>query len=75
MRNFIKKNWSLIGFIIAFAIDNLFGILKNSGLSIETIELIKGFGAIISGYYWTTKHNVSLVKNNGGGAVIPSKPY
>jgi hypothetical protein len=60
MKNFMKKNWALIGLIVAFFVDHSFDILKNSGLTELSIELIKGLGAIISGYYWTSKYNVNL---------------
>jgi hypothetical protein len=61
MKNFIKKNWSLIGLIVGFFIDNTFDILDGSGLTHNQIKLIQLFGAIISGYYWTSAHNVKQV--------------
>ena len=63
MKKFIKKNWSIIGLIVAFMVNNAFQILETSGLSHTQIELIKGFGAIISGYYWTSNHNKKVIEN------------
>ena len=63
MKTFIKKNWSLIGLIVGFLLDHSFDILQNSGLSHNMIDLIKGLGAIVAGYYWTSNHNVKVVKN------------
>lgn len=63
MKKFIKKNWSIIGLIVAFMVNNAFKILENSGLSNTQIELVKGLGAIVSGYYWTSTHNKKVVEN------------
>lgn len=63
MKKFIKKNWSLIGLIVAFLVDKTFVILDNSGLSHDQIDIIKGLGAIVSGYYWTTKHNEKILED------------
>jgi hypothetical protein len=64
MKKFIKKNWSLIGLIVGFLIDNTFDILDGSVLTQSQIKLIQLFGAIIAGYYWTSSHNINQVKNN-----------
>lgn len=61
MKNYIKKNWAIIGLIVAFAVDNTFDILKDSGLSITAQNLIKGIGAIIVANYWTSPHNKKQV--------------
>lgn len=63
MKKFLTKNWSLIGLIVGFMLDHSFDILKNSGLTLTQIDLIKGLGAIIAGYYWTSNHNVKVAKN------------
>jgi hypothetical protein len=61
MKKFIKKNWSIIGLIVAFMVNNAFQILETSGLNHTQIELVKGLGAVISGYYWTTKYNEKII--------------
>jgi hypothetical protein len=72
MKKFVKKHWALIGLIVAFIIDHSFDILKNSGLSITHIDLIKGFGVIMVGYFWNPKEQATTLKK-GNGAIIPSK--
>lgn len=62
MKNFFKKNWSLIGLIFAFILDNSFDILRDSGLTQPVIDLIRGIGAIVSGYFWTTDYNKKVVE-------------
>lgn len=64
MKKFLTKNWSLIGLIVGFLLDHTFDILQNSGLTHNQIDLVKGLGAVISGYYWTSKHNEKQVLNN-----------
>lgn len=61
---FIQKNWVLIGWLFAFVVDNAFGILANSGLTHLQIELIKGFGAALYAYLWTSKHNLKIALKN-----------
>lgn len=62
MRKFIKENWQIIGLIAGFAVDNIFDILKDSGLSNTVQNLIKGIGAIIVANYWTSPHNKKVLK-------------
>lgn len=78
MKNFIKKHWALIGLIIAFLVDHAFDILKNSGLTLVEVDLIKGLGVIIVGYFWNPKNDkkptffaTAAVKSKG--AILPSK--
>ncbi len=79
MKKFVKKHWALIGIVAAFIVDHSFDILKNSGLSIIHIDLIKGFGVIMVGYFWNpktpsvNKMKTSSASKKGSGAVIPSK--
>ena len=61
MKNFIKKHWALLGWLTCFAVNNIYGILENSGLSSAQIEIVKGLGAAFYAYYWTSKHNINVV--------------
>jgi hypothetical protein len=61
MPKFIKKNWSLIGLIVGFFIDYAFDILDGSGLTHNQIKIIQLFGAVVSGYFWTSNHNQKQV--------------
>lgn len=62
MKNFIKKYWVLIGMIMAFILDHSFDILKGFGLSELNIDLVKGLGTLIYGYFFTSKYNEKQVK-------------
>jgi hypothetical protein len=71
MKNFITKYWSLIGLVLAFALEHYLQILKGFKLSAENIELIKLFGALIYGYFFTSSFNVQRI--GGGGIQNPKK--
>ena len=77
MKKFLKKHWALIGLIAAFLVDHTFDILKNSELSLIEVDLIKGLGIIIVGYFWNPankKSSLSIASiEKGKGAIIPSK--
>jgi hypothetical protein len=79
LKKLVVKHWALIGLIAAFVVDHTFDILKNSELSLTEVDLIKGLGVIVCGYFWNPKK--SLIKSmstsstieKGDGAVIPRK--
>lgn len=54
MKTFLSKNWALIGFIIAFLIDDQTGFLKSIIASENLVNVIKGIGAILLAYFWNT---------------------
>lgn len=57
MKKIVLKNWPLIAFVFTFAIDHVFGILNNSGLSHMQIEFVKGLGVIAYGKLQLWKNN------------------
>ena len=70
MKKWISKNWALIGFVLSFALDQIFGILE--GLVGSDISVfIHGLGAIVLAYYWK---NETTLKIGGGGIKNPKKP-
>lgn len=66
---FFKQNWSIIGLILAFLIDNIFDVLKGTGWSDSTINLIKGIGAIVVAYYWDSPFNKKVAAKKTDDAV------
>lgn len=61
MKNFLKKYWILIGLVSAFVLEHSFDILKGLGLSDLNSDLIKAFGTLIYGYFFTSKYNAKKV--------------
>jgi len=61
MKNFIKKYWSLIGLISAFILDHYLQIFKGFNLNPEQIDLIKLFGTLLYGYFFTSTHNAQKI--------------
>ena len=55
--NFIKKHWALIGFILAFLIEQNTGFLDLITQNPTLQNLIKGVGAIVLAYFWHTPDN------------------
>jgi hypothetical protein len=47
LKKLVAKHWALIGLIAAFIVDHSFDILKNSGLSLTEVDIIKGLGVIV----------------------------
>lgn len=54
MKKFLTKNWALIGFILAFLIDDQTGFLKSFIESETIVNVVKGIGAILLAYFWNT---------------------
>jgi hypothetical protein len=79
LKKLVAKHWALIGLIAAFVVDHSFDILKNSGLSLTEVDLIKGLGVIVVGYLWNPKKSsinrlsATSAIEKGNGAVIPRK--
>ncbi len=79
MEKLLNKHWALIGLIVAFLVDHTFDILKNSGLTLIEVDLIKGLGVIIVGYFWNPSNDKkptfspSAASKKGKGAIVPSK--
>ena len=69
MKNFITKYWSLIGLVSAFALEHHLQILKGFNISPDNAELIKLFGALIYGYFFTSGYNKKEI--GGGGSKNP----
>ncbi len=61
MKRFLKKYWTLIGFISAFIIDHSFGIMQGFGVTDFWSDFIKGIGTIVYGYYFTSSHNAKTI--------------
>jgi hypothetical protein len=61
MKNFIKKYWILIGMIVAFTLEYTFDILNGFGLSALQIKFVEGLGALIYGYFFTSKYNAKKI--------------
>lgn len=57
MKNFLKKHWALIGFILAFLIDQNTGLLELLTENQVYQNLIKGLGAILLAYFWKNENN------------------
>jgi hypothetical protein len=80
MKNFFKKHWALIGFVLAFTLDHQFQIIENFVNDPFWSNIIRGIGAIVLAKYWSTE-NVTVINeiNNmearigGGGIKNPSK--
>jgi hypothetical protein len=79
LKKLVAKHWALIGLIAAFIVDHSFDILKNSGLSLTEVDIIKGLGVIVVGYLWNPKKSsinslsATSAIEKGNGAVIPRK--
>lgn len=67
MKNFITKYWSLIGLISAFVLDHYLQILKGFNLDPEQVDLIKLFGTLLYGYFFTSSYNKEEARNLVGG--------
>lgn len=74
MKNFIKENWALFGFIFALLIDDNTGLIASVFSNPAIQNLVKGLGAILLAYYWNPTQKASANKI-GGGAVIPNKGF
>jgi len=66
--NILKKHWALIGFILAFLVDQNTGLLDLLTENQVYQNLIKGLGAIILAYFW---HTDNTEKIGGGGITNP----
>jgi len=69
--NILKKHWALIGFILAFLIDQNTGLLDLLTENQVYQNLIKGLGAIILAYFWknentTTTRGIGTRPNDRG---------
>lgn len=64
MKKFLTKNWALIGFIIAFLIDDQTGFLKSIIASESLVNVIKGIGAVLLAYYWNTPKTTARELDN-----------
>lgn len=58
IKNFIQKNWVLIGFVITTAIDTSTGFLESLELDGKVIAIIRFLGAIILAY--KTQYNFGI---------------
>lgn len=72
MKTIIQKHWALIGFVIAFLLDNQFGFVAAIAPNETVANLIHGIGAIILAHFWQNENNV--LKIGGGGIKNPKKP-
>lgn len=67
MKEFIKKHWALLGFILAFLIDQNTGIVELVTSNVTLQNLIKGLGAIFLAYFWKTENNTEKKSRKGIG--------
>jgi len=78
MKEFIKKNWALIGFIVAIIFDSQYGILEKLITDPFWLNIARGLGAVILGYF--TENKLGLFSKDtdtsigGGGIKNPPKP-
>lgn len=61
MKNFLVKNWILIGWILAFLLDQSTYAIEYITPDLNIQNLIRGVGALILSYYWTSKRNEKVV--------------
>ena len=64
----LKKNWALIGFILAFLLDNQLGLVELITQNETWQEVIKGVGAILLAYFWNNGKSI------GGGGIQNPPP-
>jgi phosphotransferase system glucose/maltose/N-acetylglucosamine-specific IIC component len=72
MKNWIKENWALIGFLLAFALDTQFGLLEAILGHGQWSNIIRGLGAIVLAYYWNNNKS-NRVEMRGIGARPPKR--
>lgn len=60
----IRKHWALIGFLVAYLINEKTKILDLLFTNKIIVEAIKGIGAILLAYYWTGPYNKKIIKIN-----------
>jgi hypothetical protein len=66
MKNWIKENWALIGFLLAFALDTQFGVLEAILGHGQWSNIIRGIGAIVLAYFWNNENTPVAMRGLGG---------
>lgn len=72
MTNFIKKYWVFIAWLLAFVLDNQYGILEHFIKDVFWINVIKGLGAVILAYM--TNNKLASKDGDIGGGGIKNPP-
>jgi lipid-A-disaccharide synthase-like uncharacterized protein len=57
MKTFFKKNWALIGFIIAFLLDQNTGFISKVVPDTYWQNFIRGLGSLLLAYFWKNQNN------------------
>lgn len=61
IKQFFVKYWPLIGLIISFLIERSLGIFSWMGMTPDQADFAKAFGALIYGYFFTSKFNIQSI--------------
>jgi hypothetical protein len=72
IKKWIKKNWALIGFVLAFILEQKTGIIGKLFPDPVWQETVKGLGGILLAYYWNSADNIDRLSKKGPGAGTPS---
>lgn len=82
MKNWLKKNWMFLGFLLSGLIDTKLGLLEKFITDPVYLNLVRLFGASVLAWFWTSPKNISDVLNKNSsvddsldGGVIPGKGY
>lgn len=81
MKNWLKKNWMFLGFLLSGLIDTNLGLLEKFISDPVYLNLVRLLGASVLAWFWASPKNVKDVQklektSDGlGGSVIPGKGY
>ncbi len=71
MKKLLKKHWALIGFVVAFLLDQNTGVIAKICQDEFCQNLFKGLGAIILSYFWQSNNNIFGKDAEIGGSNTP----
>jgi hypothetical protein len=64
MKNLLTKNWAFIGWLLAVLLDKSTGFVEHIVPDSFWQNFIYILGTGMLGYFWTSKHNESVVKKS-----------
>lgn len=81
MKNWLKKNWMFLGFLLSGLIDTKLGLLEKFISDPVYLNLVRLLGASALAWFWASPKNVKDISaknssvDDGLGGVVPGKGY
>jgi hypothetical protein len=63
MKNFLKKHWAFIGWLLTVILDKSTGLVEHLVHDSFWQNFIYIIGTGVLGYFWTSNYNVGVVKD------------